>query len=94
MLRLSDAAANLIINIMVQQGLDPLRDVCEIAENEEGFAISFTRDLAPTEVVSGLRVFYRGSPLGINLAEGVKRGLVFTNGWYVSEVLRRYALVH
>lgn len=78
MLRISESAAKLIVNIMSQQGLDTLRDVFEVAENKEGFAISFTRDLTPTQIVNGLRVSYRGSPLDIDIARDGAIGLVFT----------------
>ena len=78
MLSLSEAAAKLVRRIMVEQGLDPERDVFEVTENDEGFAISFTRDLTATHVVAGLRVFYRGSPLAIDVATGGQMGLVFT----------------
>lgn len=77
MLRISEAAAKLISNIMDQQGLDTLRDVFEVEENDEGFAVSFTRDLTPTEVPHGLRVFYRGSPLEIDLSQSGDIGLIF-----------------
>lgn len=78
MLRLSGAAAKLIINIMVQQGLDPLRDVFEVAEKDDGFFVSFTRDLPATEIVNGLRVSYRGVPLQIDISKDGKIGLIFT----------------
>jgi hypothetical protein len=78
MLKLSESAAKLIIDIMNEQGLDPLRDVFVITENKEGFAISFTRDLATTEIISGLRVAYRGTPLEIDVPVNGQKGLIFT----------------
>ena len=78
MLRLSESAAKLIINIMVQQGLDPLRDVFEGVKTDDGFAVSFTRDLTATEIVNGLRVSYRGSLLEIDIAKDGQMGLIFT----------------
>lgn len=77
MLKISDLAAQLIIKIMVDQGLDPLRDVFEISQNDEGYAISFTRDLAPTEICNGLRIYYRGSPLEIDISSDSQIGLIF-----------------
>jgi hypothetical protein len=80
MLRLSETAAKLIINIMVQQGLDPLRDVFEVVTTNDGFAVSFTRDLTPTEIVNGLRISYRGARLEIDIAKSGQMGLIFTAG--------------
>jgi hypothetical protein len=80
MLILSESAAKVILNIMRNNDLDPQRDVFQIDSYEEGYSITFARDLAPTDIVHGLRVYYRGDRLSVDVCIGDTKGLIFTKG--------------
>ncbi len=70
MIEIEKDVADIILDILVNQGLDPLRDVFVVHEVEKGYAVDFARDVTPTAILHGLRVHHRGDSLYIDLVGG------------------------